>query len=421
MTDTSSDPSRTLTWLCRPWALALIVTLELGLTLATLAAAPARYAGYLIRCQLDQPLLDRLAWSASACAGFTLATTLVTMLAFAASAAGLLIYRSHDAIARLTSLLMVCIGATFTSFHALTPIPAAWRGVATFVQFWGFVVPLTYLCLFPNGRFVPRWLRWAPAVLVAYALVWVINPLAPIHPFRVEAWPLGLLTGVGFIGLGLLAQIYRYRWVATPMQRQQTKWILFGTFVLTMGLLVVYGPAAVFANVLTVPGPARLYYNLLRDAAFQLFLLGMLACFGLSIWRYHLWDIDLVIRRTLLYGGLSLALVSFYLATVIGLQAVLSLWVVGGRSFPAATVVSTLAAAALASPLRVRLQGFIDRRFYRRRYDAARTLQFFAQTLRDETQADLNLLSGRLLAVVDETMQPEHLSLWLRPREVAKR
>jgi hypothetical protein len=209
--------------------------------------------------------------------------------------------------------------------------------------------------------------------------------------------------------------------VATPLQRQQTKWVLFGTVVLTAGLLLVYAPAALWAAQLAKPGPLRLAYSLLRDATFELGMLGMLACFGLSIWRYRLWDIDLVIRRTLIYGGLSVALVGLYGVTVVGLQALLGAMLAGTRNYPAATVASTLLCAGMAAPLRTRLQGAIDRRFYRRHYDAAHTLTAFGETLRDEAQADLNLLAGRLLEVVDETMQPAHVSLWLKRREASQR
>jgi hypothetical protein len=387
------------------------------LTAAVVAVAPARFQAYVGQCRLDQPVLDRLGLSAAACGGFIMAASLLTMLAYVVMAAAMLALRPNDTVARLTALLLVPLGATFTSFHALTPIPPGWKGIATAVQVCGTVMPLTYMLLFPDGHFVPRWTRWATIGIVAYALHFVVFPGSPIHPFRLEAWPLGLMVAIGVISLGILAQVYRFRWVATPLQRQQTKWVLLGTVVMTAGLLLVYAPAALYTARLAEPGPLRLTYNLLRDAVFELCMLGMLACFGLSIWRYRLWDIDLVIRRTLVFGGLSVALVGVYAVTVVALQALLGALVSGTRNNPAATVASTLLCAGLAAPLRGRLQGAIDRRFYRRRYDAARTLAVFGEALRDEAQADLGLLAGRLLDVVDETMQPAHLSLWLRPRE----
>jgi hypothetical protein len=134
--------------------------------------------------------------------------------------------------------------------------------------------------------------------------------------------------------------------------------------------------------------------------------------FGIAILRYRLWDIDLLIRRTLAYALLSAALAAAYFASVVLLQTLFGLFSPGGQ--PAlVTVLSTLAIAALFSPLRRRVQGFIDRRFYRSKYDASRTLAQFAATLRDDL--DLDTLTRRLLHVVNETMQPTQVSLWIEP------
>ena len=145
-------------------------------------------------------------------------------------------------------------------------------------------------------------------------------------------------------------------------------------------------------------------------------LLGLPVFTGIAILRYRLYDIDILINRTLVYGSLTIMLLLAYFGGVVGLQRIFSP-VVGGDN-GLATVATTLAIAALFNPLRRRVQAFVDRRFYRRKYDAARTLEGFSAKLRDET--NLAIISDELVDVVKETMQPAHASLWLRPDTSSK-
>jgi hypothetical protein len=150
--------------------------------------------------------------------------------------------------------------------------------------------------------------------------------------------------------------------------------------------------------------------NLLEDAE-TLSFAGVPVAVGIAILRYRLYEIDLIINRTLVYGSLTATLVALYFGGIVVLQRLFVL--LTGQQSTLAVVASTLLIAALFTPLRRRIQAFIDRRFYRRKYEARKTLEAFSATLRDET--DLEALREGLVGVVRETMQPEHVSLWLRP------
>jgi hypothetical protein len=155
---------------------------------------------------------------------------------------------------------------------------------------------------------------------------------------------------------------------------------------------------------------APLWLALLQDAVLISYA-GVPIAVGFAVLRYRLYDIDVLINRTLVYGSLTTMLVAVYVIGVVGLQAILRIF--SGQESTLAVVASTLAIAAMFNPLRRRVQAFVDRRFYRKKYDARKTLETFSGRLRDET--DLHTLSSHLVAVVRETMQPAHVSLWLRP------
>jgi hypothetical protein len=152
----------------------------------------------------------------------------------------------------------------------------------------------------------------------------------------------------------------------------------------------------------------------LREYAALLSITSVPVAIGFAVLKYRLYDIDIIINRTLVYGALSVTLVALYFASIVASQGVFLL--LTGQRSTLAVVASTLAIAALFTPLRRRIQGFIDRRFYRRKYDAAKTLEEFGARLRDET--DIETLSSNLVAVAREMVQPAHVSLWLRPDTV---
>ena len=203
--------------------------------------------------------------------------------------------------------------------------------------------------------------------------------------------------------------------MSSPLERQQTKWVIFGLAVLaTLG----FGgevPALIIPTLADPHSPSGSLYQLAVGTIISCLGLLIPLSFGFAMLRYRLWDIDLLIRRTLIYatltGILTGILVLVYLGSILLLQSLFR--GILPQENEVATVITTLVIYALFRPVQRPLQAIIDRRFYRRKYDAAKTLAAFSATLRNEV--DLSQLSERLVAVVQQTMQPTHVSLWLRP------
>jgi hypothetical protein len=202
-------------------------------------------------------------------------------------------------------------------------------------------------------------------------------------------------------------QAVRHRQVDSR-QRTQTKWVL----------LVIAGACAGYASVylpgvyLPASGRVRLLYDLFGVSLFWLLALPIPFALIIAMFRYRLFDVNVLINRTLVYGSLTLMLALVYFGGVTATQAVFQALTDQQKLPQLAFVASTLVIAALFNPLRHRIQSFIDRRFYRRKYDARKTLEAFSAKLRDET--DLEALNSELVGVVRETMQPAHVFLWLR-------
>ncbi len=215
------------------------------------------------------------------------------------------------------------------------------------------------------------------------------------------------LVWLAEIILLVIALLYRYHYASSPLQRQQTKWVIFGTCVAGIIVVGLRIPTLIFPSL----WQAGSFYRLITGPAYIVVVLIVPISFGVAILRFRLYDIDIVINRTLVYSTLTVLLATVYFGLVFAMQSILRGLI--SQTNGVALVVSTLAIAALFQPLRHRIQSFIDRRFYRRKYDAARTLATFSATIRDEV--DLDQLSTKLTAVVEETMQPAHVSLWLCP------
>jgi hypothetical protein len=319
-----------------------------------------------------------------------------------------------------TLIAVVAALETYAAYVMTTrghPDALAIIGVWANSWYWFALIALVFIylpLLFPDGRLPSR--RWLPvAVLPGIGVAGIIvlgslaetlrgqnvdyridNPIGIEGLPPVEDLPAFDVLGLGLLGIGTLGAVasvavrfHRSRGI----ERQQLKWFLFAAAPIPYFPLSDYGP-------------------LILDAlAFGWVLLGLPAAIGIAVLRYRLYDIDVVINRTLVYGALTATLALVYLGSVVGLQRLLS--PVVGDSNQFAVVASTLLIAALFGPLRRRVQSLIDRRFYRRKYDARRTLEAFSAKLRGVS--DLDGLNGELLAVVLETVQPAHASLWLRP------
>jgi hypothetical protein len=279
-----------------------------------------------------------------------------------------------------------------------------------------------YLLLFPTGRLPIR--RWRPLawLTVAYILVGVILSafssgaylgfLGPIrNPLGIEGFTnfyKALLYTVSpllyvAVALSLLMRLRR----AVGVERQQLKWFAYSAAIFALGIVLIVIPIAI-----DIPS----WYEWLGTAIFTASGAAITISIGIAILRYRLYEIDTLINRTLVYGSLTVTLVALYFGGIVVLQRFFVF--LTGQQSTLAVVASTLVIAALFNPLRRHIQSFIDRRFYRRKYDAVKTLEAFTAKLRNET--DLEALNNELVGVVRETMQPAHVSVWLRPETATK-
>jgi MYXO-CTERM domain-containing protein len=355
-------------------------------------------------------------------------STLPDLLALGLLALGLLVAHRRPAnpVGWIIAGTVVTVGISdfveSYAVYALYTDPGSLPGGETMalVSNWIFIpalfaAPSMLFLLFPDGKLVSR--RWIPVfwivILTTCAAITtsIFQPVLNDPPFEGVVNPLGfsppqaLLAPLSYIGwpgmaasflVAAFAMILRLR-RSHGVERQQLKWIAAAAAVLPL--------ASVSGVVLYYLGYDAIAGFLAIFSIVPIFLAA-----GYAILRYRLYDIDLIINRTLVYGALTVMLAAVYFASVVGLQRLLS--PLTGESNQLATVASTLLIAALFTPLRQRIQGFIDRRFYRSKYDAVTTLEAFSARLRNET--DLDTLGSGLVSVVRETMQPEHVSLWLR-------
>jgi hypothetical protein len=345
--------------------------------------------------------LHQLGMAPSTYMTYNLVLALLQSLVFL-SVGGLIFWRkSSEPLGLVTSFVFVVLGLSpiindstyppavvFDYMYALCVLPAL-----------GF-----FLLTFPDGRFVPRW-SWLLAVL------WFVQVILFEMPgsFNILFWPLPLFIAELLLTYGgtLSVLIYRYARVFSYSQRQQAKWLVFGLAGCAV-LIVLFSLIGSLVPGLAAPDSP---YQLVIGILLPITILILPISVGVAILRFRLWEIDLIIRRTIVYSTLTVILVLIYVGLVFIFGALLRN-VLGQQENPLVIVASTLVVAALFQPLRHGIQRVIDRHFYRRKYNAAKTVEAFSATLRNEV--DLNQLREHLITVVQDTMQPLHVSLWLR-------
>lgn len=360
-------------------------------------------------CAYQQPTvamaqtLQRVGLSVSAYAVISIAINSVLALLGCAISAVIVWRRPRDWMVLLTTAMLIT-QALYELNYLPTPFddPASsWYPAGLFLSSFVPLLVIVFCVVFPNGRVVPRWLGWVLLGMVLVNLPFSLFPSLPFGNlidtlFTISAFPL-------FLG----AQIYRYRRVSTAVERQQTKWVVYSVSLTLLAFITWYIPQPIFPAL----SQTGTLYSMIGGPLLALFFCLSAVGIAIAIMRYRLWDIDTLINRTLVYGSLTFILAACYAGLIVGLAVVLTGQAASQQ--PVVLVISTLIIAALFQPLRKRLQNLIDRRFYRRKYDMGKTLAAFNATLRHEV--DLNELREHLLGVVQETMQPTHVSLWLRP------
>ncbi|MFZ1401296.1 MAG: hypothetical protein WAS33_30610 [Candidatus Promineifilaceae bacterium] len=368
-----------------------------------------------LRNQLAPEALPAMADIGLTLTGYAVLQLMPTVIfAVVCVAIGALIFwqRSHEVMAFSSSLWLVTFGLTlFEEEVRATGAAYPWlQPVALMVVWLGGVILLPlFFCIFPNGRFAPRWTKWAWLITsVLFVSLGTAAELIPAFQTTFEGFS-GYLWMTMLLG-GITIQFYRYRYLSTANERQQTKWVVFA-FLMTVAVLItmfLINPLFLDFSVQETENAVRnILGNAVSTFAFLVIPLGI----GISILRHRLFDIDLIIRRTVQYSIVTALLAAVYFGSITLIQG--GVTAVSGTQSPLAIVLSTLLVAALFNPLRQRIQTAVDRRFYRKKYDAQQILAQFAQTARDEVEIDV--LQAELVQVVQETMQPAQISVWVKP------
>lgn len=411
-----SQGHRWLRWARAGWA--VLALLVLGLALAGI---PALYE--LLSVRFSQSLSDA-GVSATLIAALVALVNLTAVLVHLGVASLIYVRRPNDPVALLVALMLVTNGAllplAFTFDSVALAVP--WRLAVNVIVLLGLVSSVATLYLFPDGRFAPR---WTPALLAAWMLGCFLAIFFPDIPLSPPAWPLSvqLVLLAVWVGTGLYAQLYRFNHAATPVEKQQIKWAGVGLLAAALTPLVYFLPTVILPAV-DVSGWPNLLVNRLGPGLFAVpALAGVLALlalrlasllfpvsFGVAIMRYRLWDIDLVINRTLVYGSLTGAVLVIYALIVGGLALIFQ---TGANA--ATAMIAAVAAALLALPLRQRLQRSVNRLMYGERDDPWAVLSRLAMTL--EAAGDPAEVLPNLARSVAESLRLPYAAISVREGE----
>ncbi len=317
--------------------------------------------------------------------------------------------RSKDRLVLLACVMLVCMATVIARpGDALRDIDQIWLQIAYMtVYIVGLLGVCFFLHLFPYPAYVPWWSGLLAVGFNAITVVWYF-----ILAF---GWPprqMPTLAVAGWIISGISMQIWRYLRFSDSLRRQQTKWVVYGLVCAATGFLTFNYLVPALLPAVMRPGNARVIYVLLGVAIEYAMLNALPISLGLSALRFRLWDVDRIAFRAIIYSGLTAGLAVLYFGTVLLLQQLFR--EITHTQSMAGVVISTIVFGLLFSPIRQRAQALIEQRTYRRKYNAAQTLARFANVAQHEV--DIDKLSTALLASVDEAMQPEHVSVWMKKR-----
>jgi signal transduction histidine kinase len=368
-----------------------------------LASVPAAYSEYTSVCKAgaecrpywriapeDLRALRDLGLSVDSYAAYRLAADIFYGLCFWAVGAVIFWRKSDNWVALFISLMLITFGAlnVIELASGAGPTFTAANAILNFIGYVSFVVAFY---IFPDGRFVPGWTRWLVILWGLYVgSVYFLPEYSPFHP---RAWPLlSVPIAVVLFGSLVFAQAYRYRRISGPVERQQTKWVVLGFTAAITGVVLVILPAMVYPELLQ-PGVPKVLYALFELTATNLALLLIPLSIGVAILRYRLWDVDVIINRTLVYGTLTVSVAGIYVLIVGSLDAILQARGSLAVSIPAAGVV-----AILFAPLRQRLQRGVNRLMYGERDEPYGVLSRLGERL------DATLEPASVLPTIVETV-----------------
>ncbi|RPI31446.1 MAG: hypothetical protein EHM70_11505 [Chloroflexota bacterium] len=369
------------------------------------AALPVRLSQLSILPWREVIDLQRWGLSISFYIFYNVALDILTILLFAATGAVIFWSKSDDWMALLVSLALLTFSAAINPTIAVAgQTHRILDSVVLVVRAIGVASTLIFFYLFPNGKFVPSWTRYLVYIWVAWLLAWrlfstppeqlsQINPVLRQLANMFSANPATLLEFIqnlhvfsmllillAWFGTGVFAQIYRYRCVSGPVERQQSKWIVLGLTIAFLGYSIYHLLPRLFP-LFQLAGKGHLVYDLVLQPVYLISLLLVPLFLGVSISLYQLWDIDFIINRTLVYSAVMGVLGILYFGSILVLQK-LSLIITGGENSPLIIAATTLVLATLFQPLRYRVQDFIDRGFYREKIDFRKAFMEFSSQVR---------------------------------------